>query len=270
LEQRLRALRNGVNSHQPLIEDDKKYLDALITIAPTNGIGTLKKQLKEFRDEITFVPNFPLQIDLSFNPFIREELNSASNELRNAGLTLVKPEVFLKPQHPDYGKWYKAPKKPAGGIFYRPPIPYTFKISDSLSNVVSATVLLPNISPTLHLDIDKAAFVASVSQVTLTNGFISSYSLSKPSSALALATIPLTLLSDITSSVTNLVQFRLNVATGKNNLQSAANANQSAQTSAFLAQQAALITQLSNNIAILNLTQTLKAMTNTTTGTTNH
>lgn len=214
-------------------------------------------------------PNYPQQIDLSFNPFYSTDLNDASNELHNAGLTIVNSDVFSPNKQVNYRKWLKTPKKETDGIFYRPPIPYTFRIRDSVSNVVSATVLLPNLAPILHLEMDKAPFVSAISQVTLTNGFIGSYSFSKPSSAMALASYPLVLLSDITSSMTNLIQFRINLGTGQNNLQSTANSGQSIQNSALLAQQAALIAQLSNSITLYNLTQTLKGLTNSSAKTAN-
>lgn len=228
---------------------------------------------KDFRDRIIELFNelqksgkalpYPQQIDVSFNPFDSDQLNGASNELHNAGLAIVNPDVFLVHQHvPDYGNWYRAPQKEVGGVFYRPPIPYTFRIRDSASNVVSATVLLPNLSPIVHLDMDKASFVEAISQVTMTNGFVSSYSFSKPSSIMALATYPLTLLSDITSSVTNLVQLRINLATGQNTLQNLSNSNQSLQSAALLAQQAAAIAQMSNAITLFYLSQTNKALTN--------
>jgi hypothetical protein len=216
----------------------------------------------------TFKLNFPQQIDISFNPFDLGDLERATNELRNAGLSIVNPEDFLSPKQPNYSKWYNTPKNETGGIFYRPPIPYIIRIRDSVSNVVSATVLLPNLSPIVHLDMKKASFVAAISQVTLTNGFISSYSFSKPSSFMALATYPLVLLSDITSSLTNFIQFRINLGTGQNNLQNAVNSGQSIQNSAALAQQAAMITELSNSITLYNLTQALKTLTNSATGST--
>ncbi len=222
---------------------------------------------KHFEDSVKAIaasslPKFPQQIDVSFNPFDTKQLNDASNELHNAGLTIVNPEVFLiHSQQPNYNNWYHTPKKEAGGVFYRPPIPYTFRIRDSAFNVVSATVLLPNLSPIVHLDMRKASFVQNVSQVTMTNGFISSYSFTKPSSFMALANYPLVLLSDITSSLTNLVQLRINLGNAQNSLQAINNSNQVLQSSAILAQQAATLTQMSNAITYFYLSQTNKALT---------
>ena len=121
-------------------------------------------------------------------------------------------------------------------------------------------MLLPNLSPIVHLDMRKASFVQNVSQVTMTNGFISSYSFTKPSSFMALANYPLVLLSDITSSLTNLVQLRINLGNAQNSLQAINNSNQVLQSIANLAQQAATLTQMSNAIAFY-LSQTNKALT---------
>jgi hypothetical protein len=167
-------------------------------------------------------PSFPEKIDISFDPFNSTQLTDASNALNNAGLTLEPEKYFAIPKSSDtYSNWFNATNIfGTSGIFYRPPMPYDITIYDLASNVVTSTVLLPNRSPIFHLELNKAPFVASVSQVTLTNGFISSYTFSKPSSFMALASYPLVLLSDFTSSLTNLIQLRINLATGQNTLQS--------------------------------------------------
>jgi len=271
IESQKKSITNQINDLKSQMQIQEQGTTQFV-----DRLGVLNHQLQLFESEqralkmALFEPNFPQQIDLSFNPFDSTELNDASNELRNAGLTIVNSDVFSLNKQVNYRKWLNTPKKETDGIFYRPPIPYAFRIRDSVSNVVSATVLLPNLAPILHLEMDKAPFVSAISQVTLTNGFIGSYSFSKPSSAMALASYPLVLLSDITSSVTNLIQFRINLGTGQNNLQSTANSGQSIQNSALLAQQAALIAQLSNSITLYNLTQTLKGLTNSSTGTTTH
>ncbi len=233
------------------------------TLRPVDWLGALNSI---FTPQ-SWTPSFPQTINISFDPFNCGQLWSAVRTLKNANLTIENVDEFTDSKAFDtYVRWTKTPREESGGIFYRPPIPYEVRIRDAASNVVSATVLLPNKSPILHLELNKASFVATISQVTLTNGFISSYSFSKPSSALALASIPLVLLSDVTSSITNLLQLRINLATGQNALQSANYTSQSQPYNAALAQQTAQMMALSNSIAIYNLTQALKALTNSTGG----
>ena len=199
-------------------------------------------------------PAFPQTIDISFNPFDANELVPAMATLGSAGITLENTDDFLGPKQFDaYSNWSAAPKQ-VDGIYYRPPMPFEIRLRDNASNVVSRTVLLPNRSPILHLDLDKNTFSSRVSSVTLTNGFISSYSLTKPSSALAVATLPVTLLNGLTASVTNLIQLRINLATGQNTL-----------ASALITQQQNQITAISNTIALLSAQQRLlAAQTNST------
>jgi hypothetical protein len=189
--------------------------------------------------------NPPQSIDISFNPFVPEELAAAEDALMAGGLTIQNLASFSKVPEP-YAEVSKSAKCSVGGIYYRPPMPYQISISDKQGDVISKSVLLPNKSPILHINFDKAPFVSTVSQVNMTNGFISSYAINKPSSALAIAQIPLVILSSITSSLTNLVQLKLNLATGQNSLASAA-----------LTQQSNQLISISNTIALLNAQQQL-------------
>jgi hypothetical protein len=197
----------------------------------------------------------PKLIDISFDPFNTNELSSAITTLSLAHLAIENTNDFTNPSISGiYSKWTNPPTHNADGIYYRPPMPYEVRLRDGNSNVVSSTVLLPNRSPLLHLDLKKALFVQSVSQVTLTNGFISSYALSKPSSVLALASLPVQILSGITSSMTNLIQLKFNLATAQNNLQTAALTQQSNQLAA-----------VNNQIAILTAQQKFAALKNSST-----
>lgn len=212
-------------------------------------------------------PSYPQKIDIAFDPFDAPQLAHAQAALNNALLTIDNAGEFSTPAITEmYANWTNNPLKSKSGIFYRPPIPYEVRLSDAASNVVSTTVLLPNKSPILHLPMNKAPFVTAISQVTLSNGFVCSYSFSKPSSLNALASYPLVLLSSVTASLTNFIQLRLNLATGQNNLQSAAYSAQAAKNTAYLAQQNALLLSISNTMSLYNAQQALKVLTNSAAG----
>ena len=206
-------------------------------------------EIQNIIDELTKPKLIPPQfIDISFDPFNAKELKDATNTLSQAGITIENEDIFEgKTQFNDYPSWQLEPKE-ADGIYYRPPMPFEVRLRDTASNVVSRTVLLPNRSPILHLNLKKNAFVARISSVTLTNGFISSYAFTKPSSALAIAALPVTLISGVTSSLTNLIQLKINLATGQNNLATTA-----------LTQQQNQITALNNTMNLLIAQQKLLA-----------
>lgn len=190
-------------------------------------------------------PTHPQMIDISFNPFIPEEMAAAQAALKAGGLSIQNAQTFAKT--PDsYTQLYGLTQQKTGGVYYRPPMPYEVRIADRQANVISRSVLLPNKSPILHIDFEKAPFVTTVSQLTMTNGFITSYVINKPSSALAIASMPLTIVSDLTSSLTNLLQLKLNLATGQTPLSSAA-----------LVQQSNQIASLTNSMTLLQLQQQL-------------
>ncbi len=202
--------------------------------------------LERFRSSIPIPSlNPPQSIDISFDPFVPEELAAAEDALMAGGLTIQNLASFSRAPEPYVGVG-KPAKRSVGGIYYRPPMPYQISISDKQGNVISRSVLLPNKSPILHINFDKAPFVSTVSQVNMTNGFISSYAINKPSSAQAIAQIPLVILSSITSSLTNLVQLKLNFATGQNSLAGAALTRQSNQ-----------LVSISNALTLLNAQQQL-------------
>jgi len=201
---------------------------------------------------------FPRLIDISFDPFVSESLREAEAELRQAGLTIANAEAFSK-EREYYTNENKLPKERAGGIFYRPPVPYEVRIRDSMSNVVSRTVLLPNKSPILHLAFKKTGLVSRVTQVVMTNGFIYSYAVSKPSTALAAAELPVTILSSVTAPVTNLLQMRFNLGAARSAATAAALANQGAAISNAILQQQLITLQLSNKAAMMQLSNAAAA-----------
>jgi hypothetical protein len=206
---------------------------------------------------------FPQTIDVSYDPFDASDFIRATNELHQGGLTILNNPRFSKDNaDKSWKNWTNGVQKETSGVFYRPVIPYTVSIRDLTFNQVAATVLLPNKAPILNLPLDTAPFVSVISQVTFTNGLIGSYSVSKPSSFMALAECPLIIISDITSSVTNLLQLRINLGNGQAALQNTQYSNQAAANTAYIAQQNALLTALSNKMEIFTTKQNLYNLTN--------
>ena len=241
-------VKNGTyaRSLQPL-------LNRMVVEDVANG-GILPIDFESFLDSVFSKPSGspPRSIDFAFDPFNQADLIVAAGTLAAAGITIDNLDTYRnKNTFNEYRGWFQ-PRRPVGGIFYRPPMPYEIRLRDGAGDVVTRTVLLPNRSPVLHLDLDKNTFSSSVSSVVFTNGFISSYALAKPSSALAIASLPVTLINGITSSLTNLIQLKLNLATGQNSLNQAMLTSQSNQ-----------ITSLNNQVALLNAKQALQTATTT-------
>ena len=194
----------------------------------------------------------PQLIDVAFDPFDANELSAAAKSLSSAGLVIENASDFPEKKiDGPYHSWSSPPPGQVGGIYYRPALAYDLRIQDSAGNVASSRLLLPNISPVLYLKLDKNALVTRTSQVVLTNGMLCSYSLSKPSSAMAVANVGGTIVNGLTSSFTNLIQLKFNIATAANNLQNAA-----------LIQQSNQIANLNNQILLLSSKQKLASFTN--------
>ena len=88
------------------------------------------------------------------------------------------------------------PNKIAGGIFYRPCLPYRLTVRNSNDTVRAGTaeqsiiVSLPNRSPLLQLNINRAAFVKNQTTLAFDHGVLQSIRYKKPSEALGFITIP--------------------------------------------------------------------------------
>lgn len=199
---------------------------------------------------ITLPPPTPLPqyIDISFNPFDMNEMSDASNQLHSAGLNLLHITNFLSTYDQFTNVNSLVTKGSIGGIYYRQPLPYEVSVSDSASNVVSRALLFPNFSPTMHLDFKKTLFATRGTQVSMTNGFVTSYGVNKPSEIAGAAAIPGQLISSLTSGITNIVQLRLNLATGQSQI-----------SSAQLLYQSNLLQSISNQIVMQKAWQDYKA-----------
>ncbi len=172
---------------------------------------------------------------------------NASNQLYLAGLNLLGITNFLGTTN-RFSYLNAAAHHSVNGIYYRQPIPYEVSISDSANNVVSRALLFPNFSPIMHLDLKKAMFVTRGAQISMANGFVTSYGVDKPSQIAGAAALPGELITSLTSGITNIVQLRLNIATG-----------QSATSSAQLLNQSNLLQSISNQMVILNASQAYDA-----------
>jgi hypothetical protein len=203
----------------------------------------------------------PQKVDVVFDPFDTNQVTKARELLRPAHIDIVNAEEFSKAV-PVYPNLMEVGSEKASGIFYRVPMPYDIVLGDNYSNVVSTPLLLPNKSPVLNVEMNKGLFVSSSSQVVLTNGCLYSYSFNKPSALMAAATLPITIISGVSSSLTNLLQLRINLATGQNTLQNTTYTRQTADNNARLAQQTTDIASLSNAITMFNASRALNALTN--------
>ena len=100
-------------------------------------------------------------------------------------------------------------------------------------------VHLPNASPILHWDFDRALFVRQVAAVSFANGEPTTLSLDKPSQVEAFTQFPLNIANQLASLPTNLLQWKFDISTKQTQLVTQNNALVTA-TLQYLTNQAAL------------------------------
>jgi hypothetical protein len=176
----------------------------------------------------------PLRLSVSFN---RQIISQKTGD-------------YLKTHRPDNAK----------GVLYRPMLPYFLQVNNSYgqngTNLIQYLIRSPNAAPVFSLPVDRALLVTRTTSLSFNNGFLQGANYNNPSQLSALLGLPLTVIGDIFSSVTNLLQLRFNIATGQNNV--------ATQQTALLNQQAAI------NTATTNLLESIKRLQAYQAGMTNH
>lgn len=97
------------------------------------------------------------------------------------------------------------------GICYRGTLPYRVSM-EALGQTRSTLVHLPNHGPLMALPLPRHAFVNSKHTVGLRNGMIESYTVDKPSSALAMVSWPLDVYDSIVSTTAKIVQLKIDTS----------------------------------------------------------
>jgi hypothetical protein len=97
------------------------------------------------------------------------------------------------------------------GICYRGTLPYRVSL-EALGQTRSTLVHLPNHGPLMALPLPRHAFVKTKHTVGLRNGMIESYTIDKPSSALAMVSWPLDVYDAVISTTTKIVQLKIDTS----------------------------------------------------------
>ena len=145
------------------------------------------------------------------------------------------------------------------GLLYRPMLPYILEVynthADTGKNLIQYLVRSPNAAPVFSLPVKRATFVTRTTSISFNNGFLQGVNYNNPSQLAAALGLPLTVVNAIFSSVTNVFQFKLNLATAQNSL--------ATQQTGLINQTAAL------NSATTNLLESIKQLEAYKAGSTN-
>jgi hypothetical protein len=101
------------------------------------------------------------------------------------------------------------------GICYRPLMPFSVKVVDVLTNTAinQITLALPNKSPVLSIDLNRARFVQKITNLKFNDGVLTEVDIKKPSEALSLVSIPLDILTEVAKLPAELIQLKFNIST---------------------------------------------------------
>lgn len=182
----LKKLTNDLKSEttKPPEEQDKDKIEELKQ--------KIKNKEKEVSNQTTLIDN-------------RSE-NRDSESLGNICNLCGIEDISLTPLFPK-GNWlYISP--PAGGIKYRPLLPYRLEIQLA-DNLFVQTVYLPNEAPVITLDVTRPAFADQVTSLSFENGVLTQADLTRPSEILAFMKLPVDLVKAVAGLPLDLIQFRV-------------------------------------------------------------
>lgn len=121
------------------------------------------------------------------------------------------------------------------GVFYKPLLPYKLSFDHTVtlastqkegqstaetkySNHYDLIVFLPDESPIVAVDVDRAFFVKKVTKLAFSDGVLESVQIAKPSELLATAHLPLDIVESITSIPSEIVQLKINYSSDNEKL----------------------------------------------------
>ena len=172
-------------------------------------------------------------VQVIFDPFDASARSKASEKLASIGVTLNLDEFQQRTDSK-----LRETVTQVNGVFYRPFLPYTVGWK-AAGKEYAQVVHLPNASPILHWDFDRALFVRQVAAVSFANGEPTTLSLDKPSQVEAFTQFPLNIANQLASLPTNLLQWKFDISTKQTQLVTQNNALVTA-TLQYLTNQAAL------------------------------
>ena len=102
----------------------------------------------------------------------------------------------------------------AYGLFYRRAEPYSVRLMETVGHSVLAqeTVFLPNASPIAMVPFRTGGLTKSEFDVEFTEGMLTKMDVTRPSEALAAASLPLSVVSAVLGSVTDFVQLKIDLS----------------------------------------------------------
>jgi hypothetical protein len=182
--------------------------------------------------------HLPGRIEIIFDPTTPDDLTAANQQLtkllvnQNDGseaeaedicpiILRVKFQGNIVSQKTQDYLFQHRPKR-ANGVLYRPMLPYTLEVYNNhgVMGVDSVQYLLrtPNAAPVFSLPVNRATFVTRTTSINFNNGFLQGVNYNNPSQTAAVLGLPLMVVGDVFSSVTNVLQLKLNIATQQSNI----------------------------------------------------
>jgi hypothetical protein len=197
--------------------------------------------------------SLPQTLSLEFDPFDGRWIGRINRDLRAYGLC-----VFIDEYHVDGAtspaEWCDRGGRPAAqprtrvskaaavvsvsppeerrrhGILYRPNMPHAFVVMQKIDpgrgpwQLASRQVLeMPNVSPVLSLSVDRTFFATRTTKITFADGVLTNVEIDKTSELLTLSQTLLDAANRIVAIPAQIVQFRIDRATGQTRLIAAQN-----------------------------------------------
>jgi hypothetical protein len=163
---------------------------------------------------------YPTHVEVIFDPADPTDVHNAALVLHDYYVRLECVPLIANQIDKSYATPF--PNK-LDGVLYRPMLPYQMTIGCNIGKPNEADfkylVLAPNRAPIFRLSANRGVFVTRTASLQFNNGFLVSAAYDKPSEINGFVQIPLDLLNQIVSIPTNLIQFKINLASSESSLE---------------------------------------------------
>lgn len=221
-----------------LIHDQSSFASdkLIVDVSPDGLLEAIKLTTEDVTDQVVikiaglagrvlggatdFTPSFAfIQDKKKYNLVYDAEFDPFSNELKNINQAIfnLAPESKLTIHVEGTNTSEGAPKADVcnSSVCYRPPvsIPIVFKKGDG--EIYRKNVIVPDIRSIKGLNLERVTFAETITNVDFEKGMLKQFDVTRPSTALAVAELPLELLKPLIAIPTELIQLKIDTS-GKN------------------------------------------------------
>ncbi|MBN8279155.1 MAG: hypothetical protein J0M16_00920 [Gammaproteobacteria bacterium] len=148
---------------------------------------------------------------VAFSEKVKAVINAGGGEVGKSGYAVESAPVTKRAGGQWQARTTGTPPTAAPGLFYRTEYPLTLKVKLDDAAIAGVMLQIPNGAPAEFMAVKAGAFGKVEHSFVMDNGVLTSLDSSRDSEALKVAKLPLDVIDGFLSSVSQIVQLRLNL-----------------------------------------------------------